>query len=119
MALKVTAGFVTVITAVEGGRASVDIPRGAILPGDVPAEQREALLRRGDVEEVDPDGPGVDTDGDGVPEGSARQVLDWVQKGADDAEVHDRASMALELEQAKGDNARSTLMAHLSKLVEA
>lgn len=47
----VTAGYVTVETAVPGGRANVDIPRGALLPDDVPDEQRETLLRRGEVVE--------------------------------------------------------------------
>jgi hypothetical protein len=42
----VTAGYVTVETAVPGGRAEVDVPRGAALPDDVPAEQRDLLLRR-------------------------------------------------------------------------
>lgn len=63
-----------------------------------------------EVLDEDPDGPGVDTDGDGVPEGSAKQVLEWV---GDDKE---RAAMALDIEQAKGDNARSTLVASLTKL---
>lgn len=46
----------------------------------------------------------------GVPSGSAREVLDWV---GDDPE---RASAALDAEQAKGDDARTTLMARLSRL---
>lgn len=49
MALIVTAGYVTVETAVPGGRANVDIPRGEVLPDDVPDEQRDTLLRRGDI----------------------------------------------------------------------
>jgi hypothetical protein len=52
MALIVTAGYVTVETAVPGGRANVDIPRGEVLPDDVPDEQRENLLRLGHVEEA-------------------------------------------------------------------
>lgn len=107
----VTAGYVTVITAVPGGRAHVDIPRGAALPADVPQEDVARLLALGQIEE--PDGPGVDTNDDGVPEGSARQVMEWV--GSDP----ERAAMALDIEQAKGDNARSTLVASLQKLVQA
>lgn len=50
----VTAGYVTVETAVPGGgRAMVDIPRGAPLPDDVPAEQRDTLLARGAIAAVE------------------------------------------------------------------
>lgn len=48
-AYVVVAGYVTVETAVPGGRASVDIPRGVVLPGDVPAEQVTAELRAGRI----------------------------------------------------------------------
>jgi len=48
---RVVAGYVTVETAVPGGRAEIDIPRGALLPADVPAEQRERLLRLGAIEQ--------------------------------------------------------------------
>jgi len=51
---RVTAGYVTVETAVPGGRAQIDIPRGADLPGDVPAEQVDHLLRTGAIEAVEP-----------------------------------------------------------------
>jgi hypothetical protein len=63
------------------------------------------------VEEADPDGPGVDTDGDGVPEGSAKQVLEWV--GTDPA----RAAAALEAEEAR-PKPRSTLVDELHKRVQ-
>lgn len=46
---RVTAGYVTVETAVEGGRAQVDIPRGALLPEDVPQERVTALLGLGHI----------------------------------------------------------------------
>jgi hypothetical protein len=59
----------------------------------------------------------VDVDGDGVPDGSARQVTDWVNRGEDADEVRDRAAMALAAERGKGDDARSTLIAALEKLV--
>jgi len=54
MAYRVTAGYVTVETKINerGSRAQVDIPRGADLPGDVPREQVETLLRLGRIEEV-------------------------------------------------------------------
>jgi len=52
MAHIVTAGYVTVETAVPGGRARIDVPRGAELPGDVPAEEVESLVRLGHIEEL-------------------------------------------------------------------
>jgi hypothetical protein len=55
--------------------------------------------------------PAVDVDGDGVPDGTAKQVQDWV--GTD----RDRAAMALAAERARGDDARTTLVAALEKLV--
>ena len=118
MALKVTAGYVTVTTAVnaEGSRADVDIPRGVMLPDDVPAEQREALLRRGDVErvgEAEPAEPADEVDPDAVPEGTIAAVLAWVDSDAV------RARRALEAEQRKGDKARTTLVIDLTKIAEA
>lgn len=54
MGHKVTHGYVTVPTAVAGGGvAYIDIPRGAVLPDDVPAEHLATLLERGHVELVD------------------------------------------------------------------
>lgn len=55
--------------------------------------------------------PAVDVDGDGVPDGTAAQILAWV---GDD---RDRAAQALAAERAKSDNARATLVARLEKLV--
>lgn len=43
----VTAVFVTAETNVGPGRAQVDFPRGADLPGDVPKEQIDRLLGLG------------------------------------------------------------------------
>lgn len=57
MAYKVKAGYVTVQTKTGKGRAHVDIPRGSELPGDVPAEQIQALLRLGHIEEYGGDKP--------------------------------------------------------------
>jgi hypothetical protein len=45
----VAAGYVTVQTAVPGGRAAIDVPRGALLPEDVPAEEFAALLASGAI----------------------------------------------------------------------
>jgi hypothetical protein len=69
------------------------------------------------VEEDDPEGPGVDLDGDGVPEGSAAQVTDWVTEGDDETQHRQRAELALAAEEAKGDRARSTLIAALTRLL--
>lgn len=109
--LRVVAGYVTVETAVPGGRARIDVPRGAMLPEDVPAEDRDRALAAGDVEPVDdepaeellPPGP----DPDAVPDGTIAVVLDWV------ANDPARAQRALEAEEARGDKARSTLVADL------
>lgn len=58
----VVAGYVTVETAVGTGRAHVDVPAGADLPGDVPAEQVQALLARGAIVAVpDADVPAEST----------------------------------------------------------
>lgn len=64
------------------------------------------------VEEVSA-GPAVDVDGDGVPDGTVAQVLEWV---GDD---RDRAQAALDAEQGKGDSSRATLVAALTKLLTA
>lgn len=57
MTYRVTAGSVTAETALPGGgRARIDHFRGAILPDDVPEEQVQALLARGQIEPVDDEG---------------------------------------------------------------
>ena len=52
----VTAGYATAVSAVPGGppgaMAWQDIPRGALLPDDVPQEQVEQLLHQGLIESV-------------------------------------------------------------------
>lgn len=115
MALIVTAPYVTVETDVGPGRARIDIPRGEPVPADVSAEDRDRLLRLGHVAELDepaeatvPAGP----DPDAVPDGTIAVVLDWV---GDDPE---KAQRALDVEEAKGDRARSTLVADLSAIAE-
>jgi hypothetical protein len=118
MGYIVTAGAVTAETAVPGGRARIDHFRGAILPDDVPREDIQTLLARGHIVDMDaePEGPGVDTDGDGVPEGSIAQVLDWVREV--DEEVVGRATRAQTAELARGEAARKGLLAELAKLTD-
>jgi len=62
------------------------------------------------VEEI-ATGPAVDVDGDGVPDGTVGQVLEWV--GQD----RERAALALAAEQSKGDGARATLVTALNKIL--
>lgn len=57
--------------------------------------------------------PAAEDPGDQVPDGTVAEVADWV---GDD---RDRARAALDGEQAKGDGARSTLVAALEKLLSA
>jgi hypothetical protein len=123
VAYLVTIGYVTVETAIPGGRALRDVRRDATLPDDVPAEQVQRLLVLGHITPVgDPDEPPAPTGdvdqvptGDlalveQVPAGSVGDVLAWV---GDDLE---RATAALTAEQARGVPARSTLVAALGKL---
>jgi N-methylhydantoinase B/oxoprolinase/acetone carboxylase alpha subunit len=106
----VVAGYVTVPTNVGGTSvAEIDIPRGSVLPTDVPAEHVAVLLDRGHIAPVDDD-PTEPAAADGVPDGSAAQVLEWT--GADP----DRAAAALAAEQAR-EKPRVGLVAELSKLV--
>lgn len=49
---RVVAGSVPAETQVEGGRAVIDHPRGAVLPSDVPEEQVQRLLAFGHIEHV-------------------------------------------------------------------
>lgn len=57
MGYVVTAGYVTVETAVPGGRARIDIPAGRPLPDDVPAEDVDRLLGLGHIAELPGDDP--------------------------------------------------------------
>lgn len=64
MSYRVTAGYVTVETAVPGGRAAVDIPRGDVLPADVPDERVRTLIDLGQVasaEQSPPHDPPTET----------------------------------------------------------
>jgi hypothetical protein len=109
----VTAGYVTVETAVPGGRASIDIPRGAALPADVPAETVATLLRLDCIAEVhapEPE-PEIQPEPDGMPEGPIPLLLAWV---GDDL---DRARQAFDAEQEKGDGARKGVIDPLTELL--
>lgn len=70
MEYQVTAGYVTVPTAVEGGGvAHVDIARGEVLPADVPDDHVQVLLGRGHIAPVDKfdevEGDEIEGDGSG------------------------------------------------------
>jgi hypothetical protein len=110
----VIAGYVTVETAVRGGRAQIDIPRGTPLPSDVPPEQLDRLLALGDVAEVtvEKTGPAVRPPAASAADGTIAEVLDRV--GGDP----ERALAAWNAEEAKGEKARSTLMRDLAAIVE-
>lgn len=130
----VTAGYVTVETAVSGGRARIDIPRGAILPDDVPDEQRQALLARGDIAPsnedvvppdpigpyagpIEPPPPPADADPFLVlsPGMSVTATEAWVKEGRERAV--ERAKVALAAETAPDGFERSTLVDRLGKLI--
>lgn len=55
MRYVVKAGSVSAETQINerGSRATVDHPRGSVLPDDVPAEQLQGFLARGAVEPLD------------------------------------------------------------------
>jgi hypothetical protein len=117
MAYRVVAAYVTATTAVTGGgRAAVDMPRGMVLPGDVPEEELRRFLADGAVETVAAApaaaAEAVDDEVEPVPTGTVDAVLAWV---GDDT---DRAGRALTAEQAKGDKARKTLVEALTALVD-
>jgi hypothetical protein len=133
---RVTAGYVTVETAVAGGRANVDVPRGSLLPPDVPQAQIDHELSLGTIVEEyadvtespsDQDGGGSAGDsgaGDGddgqddvklpeVPAGmSVSATQEWV--GSDAL----KAQAALVAEQASA-SPRSTLVARLEAVIAA
>lgn len=114
MAYRVTAGAVTVETAVvgtPGARARQDVRRGALLPDDVPAAEVQVLLDRGDIKPVDGEQESVVDDGLEVPAGTIEVVLAWVDGDPG------RAAQALAVEQERGDKARSTLVDTLAGLV--
>lgn len=89
---RVTHGAVTVQTAVTAGgaRAWVDVPPGKLLPGDVPADEVQALLRQGRIESVNEPEPAPEPEPLGRPAKSASKA-DWkvfaVQEGTDEDEA--------------------------------
>lgn len=93
MRYVVTAGYVTVETSVGAGRAYVDIPRGAPVPGDVPAEQVEMLLRLGHVAPAAEPEPASDPVGAGSddPEPSNQDIREWARTVG--LEVSDRGKI--------------------------
>lgn len=83
-----------------------DLAAGDVIPD---GEFADFLRATGAPVDEHTDGPAVDTDGDGVPEGNVEQVLTWV---GDDRE---RAVAAFNAEADRGDKARKTLLAELEK----
>lgn len=105
MTYVVTAGYVTVETAVPGGRARVDIRRGQPLPDDVPAEDLHRVLAAGQAEPADP------APAPAVPAGTVADVLAWV------GEDVERAQLALDVEESRGDKARKGVVEPLTDLL--
>ncbi len=114
MGYVVTAGFVTVETAVGGGRAEIDIPRGSPLPADVPAETVSRLLGQQSIapSRAAKVAKAIVADHSAVPTGTISDVLAWVDGDPG------RAAAVLAAESAKGDGARATLVAALNKLTQ-
>jgi hypothetical protein len=130
---RVTAGHVTVETAVSGGRALIDVFRGELVPLDVPKEQIDWELQLGTIEptEVDEHEPSDQdsdmdkTDGNGegaggepepivLPPGmSVATTLEWVGEDAG------KAKAALAAEVGEDGNGRNTLIDRLQKVIAA
>lgn len=115
MEYQVMAGYVTVPTAVDDRKiAHIDIPRGEILPADVPDEHVQTLLARGHIAPVDDIEPDPEPEAaeavDGVPDGPVAAVLEWV--GADPA----RAAEALAVERAR-ETPRTGVVTALTKII--
>jgi hypothetical protein len=124
---RVTAGKVTVETAVGPGRAQVDFFKGDVLPNDVPQAQIETELGLHTIVEVvraEPavggsagdSGAGDDQEGAGtlsVPGGmSVSTTLEWVDSDPL------KAQAALNAEEASA-SPRSTLVARLEAVITA
>lgn len=120
--LIVKAGYVTIKRQVGAGMAYVDVQQGEAV-GDIDDETRERLLKSGAIGQRDDAGefipaarpvPGEvepdEIDRDIVPGGTVEQILFWV--GDDLA----RARVARDMEEAKGEKARATLLAALDKV---
>lgn len=76
-------------------------------PGKTPVRYHAVVA---EPEPTDDEEPAVDVDGDGVPDGTANQILEWV------GEDPERAKLALAAEQARGASARKSLVSSLEKL---
>jgi hypothetical protein len=122
-AYVVTAGYVTVETERSGGgRAAIDVPRGQLLPADVPQEQIDWELRLrtiepvADVKTATPLAPATEVqpeDPDPLPPGmSVAATQAWVGGNPD------RAAKALAAEKASA-SPRATLIDRLGKLLPA
>lgn len=99
------------LLAIKGGGFTEVPPHEAKHESNVdwrPVETEDGSV----LEDGEESGPAVDLDGDGVPDGTANQIMDWV--GEDPA----RAAAALAAEEAKGDAARSSLITKLARLTE-
>lgn len=94
--LRISAEFEEVLP--EAGKSIEDFVAG----GPVPASGE-------DEESTEDVGPAEDADGDGVPDGTANQILAWVNNEPE------RAAAALEAERAKAEP-RTSLIAKLEKL---
>jgi hypothetical protein len=78
MRYRVTAGLVTAETELPGGgRARIDHYEGTILPADVPEEQVQTLLTRGQIEPVDSGETAEPAGGDGEPSNADIRV--WAE----------------------------------------
>lgn len=113
MADVVLAGYVTVETAVPGGRAWVDVPRGSMLPDDVPYELLAQLRAAGKVGRADP--PPTDVD-PAIEEEFAfgstiEKTLAWVGNDVD------KARQALTAETSDGGKNRPRLIAQLEQIL--
>jgi hypothetical protein len=108
----------TVATTTDGREYVITDNGNLAFYGDAPKHTTFPVVERVDEAELfdDPPGPGVDTDGDGVPEGNVEQIMFWVGDGQDDAERRHRAIAAYNVEVDRGEAARKTLLAALEKV---
>ncbi|OLE21671.1 MAG: hypothetical protein AUG49_21430 [Catenulispora sp. 13_1_20CM_3_70_7] len=100
------------IVTTDGGHYEVPDEGASVLrwvrtnPKQTPPRFHPESAGPEDLDEGEP----VDIDGDGVPDGTAKQIIEWV--GEDPV----RGKAALDAERAKGGSARTSLVAALEKL---
>lgn len=113
MADVVLAGYVTVETAVPGGRAWVDIPHGELVPADVPYELLAQLRSTGHIGPADTPAaaPAAPPEAEYQPGATIDKILAWV---GDDL---DKARTALNGERADGGKNRPKLIAKLETIL--